>query len=98
MKITDNTLIIFTVFSRQQKNQERLGHSFFQYPISELARVLGKMPPGKVPPEKLPPGNKPPRKIAPRKIAPPGKMPPENCPPLPLKEVFCKGSSCYGIS
>ena len=84
MKITDNTLIIFTVFSRQQKNQERLGHSFFQYPISELARVLGKMPPGKVPPEKLPPGNKPPRKIAP--------------PHLFLEKVSSKASSYYGIS
>ena len=85
MKITDNTLIIFTVFSRQQKNQERLGHYFFQYPISELARVLGKMPPGKVPPEKLPPGNKPPRKIAPRKIAPPRKNAPGKLPPTPPK-------------
>ena len=83
MKITDNTLIIFTVFSRQQKNQERLGHSFFQYPISELARVLGKMPPGKVPPEKLPPGNKPPRKIAPRKIAPQEKCPRKTAPHSP---------------
>ena len=63
--------------------------SFFLF----LFSVLGKMPPGKMPPGKVPPGNKPPRKIAPRKIAPQ-----ENCPLLPLKKVFCKASSCYGIS
>ena len=66
--------------------------------INEVIRVVlgkmppgkmppGKMPPGKVPLRKLPPGNKPPRKIAPRKIA-----------PLPLEKIFCKASSCYGIS
>ena len=48
----------------------------------------GKMPPGKMPPGKLPPGKLPPGKL------PPGKLPL----PLPLKKVFCKASSCYGIS
>ena len=43
-----------------------------------------------------------PGKMSPGKM-PPGKVPPEinpqvNCPPLPLKKVFCKASSCYGIS
>ena len=58
-----------------------------------------KSAPGKSAPGKLTPGNKPPRKIAPRKITPqkiaPRKIAP---PPLPLKKVFCKASSCYGIS
>ena len=46
------------------------------------------MPPGKMPPGKMPLGK-----------VPPGKLPPqENCPPFPLKKVFCKASSCYGIS
>ena len=55
---------------------------------------LGKMPPEKVFPGKLPPEIKPPGKLPPRKIT----LPPENCSPLPLKKVFCKASSCYGIS
>ena len=61
--------------------------------------MLGKMPPGKMPPGKMPPGKVPPGKLPPE-INPPGKLPPENCrlPPLPLKKVFCKASSCYGIS
>ena len=58
-----------------------------------LWTVLGKMPLGKMPPGKVPPRNKPPRKITPRKIAPQ-----ENCTPVPLKKVFCKAYSCYGIS
>ena len=38
-----------------------------------------------------------PGKNAPRKIAP-GKSAPRKIAPLPLKKVFCKASSCYGIS
>ena len=48
-----------------------------------------KRPPENYPPEINPPGKLPPGKLPPRKIAPP---------PLPLKKVFCKASSCYGIS
>ena len=44
----------------------------------------GKMPPGKMLRRKVLPGNKP----------SPGKLPP----PPPPQKVFCKASSCYGIS
>ena len=53
-----------------------------------LKTVLGKMPPGKMPPGKMALGKVLPGKLPPRKMAP----------PLPLKKVFCKASSCYGIS
>ena len=43
------------------------------------------------------PGNKPSRKIAPGKIVP-WKIASPLPPLLLLKNVFCKASSCYGIS
>ena len=61
------------------------------YTIVEIG--ARKNAPGKNAPRKNAPEKSAPRKIAPQENCPPGKIP-----PLPLKKVFCKASSCYGIS
>ena len=49
-------------------------------------------------PRKNAPGKSAPPENYPPEINPPGKMLPRKLPPTPLKKVFCKASSCYGIS
>ena len=89
---TNNKVDVENMYDHLWKLLARKGTGITSIILDIRKMVLGKKALGK-----NAPGNKPSRKIAPGKIVP-WKIASPLPPLLLLKNVFCKASSCYGIS